>query len=91
MELTKEYFDQQLNKRFTEQDFKFDTKLKFQTEELKKFTLDQTESLARMVNTGFEHVNFKLKEIVSRLDVKEELKEMDRKFTKLENVLNIEL
>lgn len=95
MELTKEYFDQQLNVRFMQQEAQLDSRLKSQTTELKAFvikhTTEQTESLARMVNSGFEHVDFKLNEIVSRLDVRDELKEVDRKFAKLENVLSIKL
>lgn len=100
--VTKDYFDKQLDKRFADQDRKFDTKLNgldnkidVQTKELKAFvveqTTEQTEALARMVNKGFEHVSSELKIVINRLDVRDKIEQFDRKFDKLENALNIKL
>ena len=72
-ELTKEYFDK---------------KLDGQSKELKAYTREQTEELARMVNNGFEDVH-------QRLNVGERVHEIEktieRKFSKLEEALHIKL
>ena len=80
MDLTKEYFDRQLK-----------TQLETQTKELKTFSREQTEELARITNAGFEDVGKKLDEIVERLDVREQVKALEEKFDKLEKALNIKL
>ena len=47
MELTKEYFDKQINKLVTKADL--ESALRSQTEYLKGYTDNQTESLARVI------------------------------------------
>jgi hypothetical protein len=66
-------------------------RLNSQTIELKAFTRSQIGELARMVKHGFDHVDEQLVEISTRLDVREKIKQMDKKFDKLEDVLHIKL
>ncbi|MBX4187862.1 MAG: hypothetical protein KW793_01865 [Candidatus Doudnabacteria bacterium] len=91
MELTKEYFEKHLNDQLG-------VKLDAQTRELKAYTNEQTEELARIVNKGFEHTDQKftpieqsLITITDRLDVRDKIETFEKKFKKLENTLNIRL
>lgn len=73
MELTKEYFDSQLKEQ-----------LKAQTQELKSYSREQTDELARIVSEGFERVE-------KLLNYKRQIKSFEMKFQKLEEVLHIKL
>jgi len=91
MELTKEYFDQIIKNLATKEDLKpFVTKddlkesLKAQTKELKVFAVEQTEELAHMVNGGFD-------DVLDRLDVRERMAKMEKKMSKLEHMLHMEV
>ena len=76
-----------------------DQALKAQTKELKAYVNDtateQTEALARIVNSAFETQNQWLKQefeaVRKDLDVRKRLEQYDRKFRKLEHALNVKL
>ena len=84
MELTKEYFDSQLDRLNNRMDgFASKDDLKKQTEQLNGYNDKQTEKLARMFANGFEDVR-------TRLDVTDRLNKVDQKFAKLEELLRIQ-
>jgi hypothetical protein len=93
MELTQEYFDQQLKNLATKQDLeRFSTKDDLQGLEQrmdKKFATkqdirDAIEELARITSEGFA-------DLQQRLDVTERVKKIEQKFIKLEEALHIKL
>ena len=89
MELTKEYFDEQLKTLVTKRDAKnFATKEDLKPLVTKDDLKDGLEELARMVSEGFEDMR-------TRLDVTERVEKLEqtieRKFAKLEDALNIKL
>lgn len=72
-ELTKEFFEENLKDLATKKDLgglasKED--LRAQTEELKEYSRQQTEELARIVKEGFDGVDKQLAGIVTMLDVR---------------------
>ena len=73
----------------------FDKKLNDQTKELKSYTDEQTDALARIVNSAFEAQNEWLEQQFAAvrldLDVRKRLDRYDRKFRKLEHALNVKL
>ena len=85
MEITKEYLDQ-----------KFDHQNKDLKDFVKKEINEQTESLARMVSVGFNHVNEQFKEVHKeirdlRVEVRGKNDQHDLKFRKLEQHLDLDL
>ena len=71
MELTKEYFDEQLKKLATKDD------LKTQTKELEEYTNDVAATILEAVDAGFNRVNRRLDGRDKRLEkVEGELSEM---------------
>ena len=104
-ELTKEFLEQQLRGLASKKDLDafatkkdieslvtrkdLDLMLSAQTKELKAHTDDQTEILAKVTNTAFEHVDARLGNLEKAVVKKVEAH--DRKFTKLEQVLNVKL
>jgi hypothetical protein len=75
MELTKEYFEQTLDKKLKDAVAPLATK---------QDVREAVEELARITNTGFE-------DIQQRLDVTSQIKVFERKFHKLEEALHIKL
>jgi len=86
--LSQEHFDQTLTTLYK----KFDQKMDQQTNELKAYADEQTETLARIVNAGFEGERKYLEE---KLDVRERVEQLEqkieRKFAKLEEALHLKL
>ena len=76
MELTKDYFDQQVSKLATK-------------EYLDQKLADQTESLARMVNAGFEAVDARFVEVINLLDVRERLEKTERQIEEIKRALKL--
>lgn len=67
--VTKDYFEQTLDKRFNEFEAKFDQKLSDQTDELKSFAEEQTESLARIIQTSVvEPMEKRFEKLENRLE-----------------------
>lgn len=89
MELTKEYFDEQLKTLLTKQDAKnFATKTDLKPLVTKQDLEDGVEKLARMVNDGFEDMRSRL-DVTGRVDKLEQT--IERKFAKLEDALHLKL
>ena len=91
-QLTKEYFDRQLEKLVTKKDL--DEKLAQQTKQLKAYTDQQTEELARMVSRAFDEHNRYLKEefaaIRKELDVRKEVDGLKLQVQEIRHALNLE-
>ncbi len=94
-ELTKEYLDQKFESfeqkfvdtlsTFVTKEY-FEEKLEVQTTELKAFAEEQTEALARIIQTSVvEPMEKRFENVEARLD------SIDGKFGKLENALHINL
>lgn len=99
-ELTTEYLEKTLDKRFDDFSKIIDSKLDNQTKELKQFTEEQVEGLAVMIqrsvvepmNHRFDQVEYRLDKVETRLSgVENKLTSVDSKFEKLENTLNVKL
>jgi len=87
MELTKEYFDKQIQNLATKEDLKsLATKKELQEMEksLKAHAVELQEELARMVSAGFDDVQ-------KQLDVRERMKTVELKLSKIEEALHIKL
>ncbi|HYC79470.1 MAG TPA: hypothetical protein VEC17_00395 [Candidatus Binatia bacterium] len=87
--VTKEEFEKRLDKLVTKEEL--NNRLNAQTIELKAYTKEQIDDLARMTKKSFDHVDEQLSEISTRLDVREKIKQFDKKFQKLEDALHIKL
>ena len=85
MELTQEYFDQQLKKLITKDDFY--AALETQTDALKNYTDKQTEALARMVaETIAEPMEQHFAELKDLLHIKETVERHEREIARLKRL-----
>ena len=80
MNLTKEHFDKALKGIATKSDL--DTRMKKQTRELMAYTDDRLESLARMIQAGFE-------DLQQRLDVNDRIEKLEKEMKKIKEALHV--
>ena len=86
MELTQEYFDQQLQKLATKKDLH--EALRAQTEELKDYTDNQTESLARVIAvTVADPMEKHFAELKDLLQIRETVERHEREIAHLKGLL----
>jgi hypothetical protein len=86
MELSQEYFDQQLGKLVTKTDL--DAALTAQTESLKNYTDNQTESLARIIALNVaDPMEKHFAELKDLLQIKETVQRHEREIERLKGLL----
>jgi hypothetical protein len=84
MELTKEHFDKVVTGLASKDD------LKVQTKELKKFSEDQTEALARIISkTVAEPMEAQFRKLNSRLDLQQRVEKLETEMTEMKLALHL--
>lgn len=87
MELTQEYFDQQLKQLATKEDL--NAALKSQTEELKDYTDNQTESLARVIAiTVGDPMERHFADLKNLLQIRETVERHEQEIRRLKELLH---
>lgn len=84
MELTQQYFDEQIKKLASKED------LDKQTKDLKVFAEEQTAELARIISTSVvEPMEQRFNDLEKKLDVKPRLEKLEKQMTELKTALSL--